>query len=73
MKEINTMRNELVKRNTSKNAIAYGKDDMTFSEDQLWKETTIYCKYCGIKMSQDTKYCTEECRKKDSVWNWSDD
>ena len=43
------------------------------SEENLWEETDFYCKYCGIKLKQEVGYCSEDCKKNDSVWNWTDD
>ncbi|MDH3617227.1 MAG: hypothetical protein OEM89_00720 [Nitrosopumilus sp.] len=43
------------------------------SEDRLWKEEKFFCKYCGLKVNENIKYCSEKCKNQDSVWNWSDD
>ncbi|MBA4452988.1 MAG: hypothetical protein H2B00_05380 [Nitrosopumilaceae archaeon] len=43
------------------------------SDEEFWHEKNVYCKYCGSKLTQNQKYCSEECQQKDSVWDWTDD
>lgn len=42
-------------------------------ENENWKEERSVCRYCGQNLSQDMPYCSEECRKHDSPWNWAGD
>jgi hypothetical protein len=43
------------------------------NEEGYWKEDTFSCKYCGTKLKENNVYCSEDCKKQDSVWNWNDD
>lgn len=43
------------------------------SYEEFWEEKESVCKYCGEKLQNNLKYCSELCRKSDSVWNWDDD
>ena len=40
--------------------------------EEIWEEKEFFCKYCGKKLEDDMKYCSEICRQNDSVWNWTD-
>ena len=43
----------------------------TPSDEELWwEEPTAICRYCGTTIDPDQEYCSRECEKKDSAWNW---
>ena len=42
-------------------------------ENEDWNEGRFICKYCGVNLNHEASYCSEECRKNDSPWNWSGD
>ena len=39
------------------------------TSDKKVYDSSMHCNYCGDKLVNNLEYCSDSCKKKDSVWH----